>query len=70
MRAARRGRAGVRALPREPDRIVGVRLRFNETQLREQVRAGGAALNAATRLWRMPLRTATHIGLLDRVVQN
>jgi hypothetical protein len=43
---------------------------FNETQLRHQVRDCGATWDAPARLWRMPLRAATQLGLLDRVVKN
>ena len=52
------------------ERIVGVRVGFNETQLRQQVRDSGAKWDAPACLWRMPLRTAKRLGLLDRVVQN
>lgn len=52
------------------ERIVGVRVGFNETQLRQQVRDSGATWDARARLWRMPLRAAKGLGLLDRVVQN
>ena len=52
------------------ERIVGVRVGFNETQLRQQVRDSGATWDARARLWRMPLRAARQLGLLDRVVEN
>jgi hypothetical protein len=50
--------------------IVGVRVAFDETQLRQQVRGSGAKWDAPARLWRMPLRAVRQLGLLDRVVQN
>jgi hypothetical protein len=59
--AARNGKA---------ERIVGVRVGFNETQLRQQVRDSGAKWDAPARPWRMPLRAARQLGLLDRVVQS
>jgi hypothetical protein len=52
------------------ERIVGVRVGFNEAQLRQQVRDSGAKWDAPARLWRMPLRAARQLGLLDRVVEN
>jgi hypothetical protein len=55
---------------RKAERIVGVRVGFNETQLRQQVRDSGARWDAPARLWRMPLRAAKQLGLLDRVIEN
>ena len=52
------------------ERIVGVRVGFSETQLRQQVRDSGVKWDAPARLWRMSLRAAKQLGLLDRVVQN
>ncbi len=52
------------------ERIVDVRVGFYETRLREHVRDRGAKWDAPARLWRMPLRAAKRLGLLDRVVQN
>jgi hypothetical protein len=52
------------------ERIVGVREGLNETQLRQQVRDSGDTWDARARPWRMPLRAARQLRLLDRVVQN
>jgi len=60
----------VEARSGKAERIVGVRVGFNETQLRQQVRNSGAKWDAPARLWRMPLRAAKQLGLLDRVVKN
>ena len=60
----------VEARSGKADRIVGVRVGFNETQLRQQVRDSGATWDARARLWRMPVRAARQLGLLDRVVEN
>jgi hypothetical protein len=60
----------VEARSGKADRIVGVRVGFNETQLRQQVRDSGAKWDASARLWRMPLRAAKRLDLLERVVQN
>jgi hypothetical protein len=52
------------------ERIVGVRVGFEETRLRQQVRDNGSRWDAPARLWRMPLRSAKRLALLVRVVQN
>jgi hypothetical protein len=59
----------VKARNGKAERNVGVRVGFNETQLRQQVR-DRAKWDPSARLWRMPLRAARQLGLLDRVVQN
>jgi hypothetical protein len=52
------------------ERIVGVRVGFDETQLCKKVRGSGTKWVARARLWRMPLRFGRQLGLLDRVVQT
>jgi hypothetical protein len=53
---------------RARDRVVGVRIRYEETQLRSVARANGATWDGTARLWRMPLRAAKRLGLAERVV--
>jgi len=50
-----------------PNRMVLVRVAYNEADLRRQVKAqGGQWLNSKQR-WRMPYRVAQELGLSDRV---
>ena len=55
---------------RRPDRIVGVRVRFEETALQTQVKEHGAKWDKPAKLWRMPHRAALKLGLQDRIVQR
>jgi hypothetical protein len=52
------------------DGIVGVRIGYEESQLRALAREHGATWDRAARLWRMPLRAAKRLGWTDRVVQQ
>lgn len=50
-------------------RIVGVRITFNEEELRLRARNAGAKWDKEARLWRMPLSVAHALGLTGRVVE-
>jgi hypothetical protein len=52
------------------DRIVGVRIGCDETQLPAIARESGATWDRAARLWRMPLRTAKRLRVAERVVDE
>ena len=52
------------------DRLVGVRVRYAEAELRQVVRDHGAIWDQRAGLWRMPLRIATRLGLRERIVQT
>jgi len=54
---------GVRAAQVEGDRYVGVRLRYEETPLRQEGRAAGARGAATRNLWLLPGSGALRIGL-------
>lgn len=49
------------------DRIVGVRIGYGEKSLQSVARASGATWDAKAKVWRMPHRIATRLGLLERV---
>lgn len=50
-------------------RVVGVRIRFEEEELRLRVRNAGARWDKEAKLWRMPLSVACALGLTKRVVE-
>jgi hypothetical protein len=52
------------------DRIVGVRVRLEECELRDKVKQTGATWDRDAKLWRMPLRAATRLGLKERIVDK
>ena len=52
------------------DRIIGVRVRYEETTLQSAVRASGATWDKPAKLWRMPYRVALGLGLRDRIVER
>ena len=47
--------------------IVGVQIKFSESKLREQARQQGASWDAKVRLWRMPMSTASKLGIVNRI---
>ena len=49
------------------NRIVGVKINYGEVSLRVAARAGGATWDANAKLYRMPHRLATRLGLLERI---
>ena len=52
------------------DRIVGVRVLYEETALQSAVRASGATWGKPAKLWRMPYSVALGLGLQDRIVET
>ncbi|MGH8796130.1 MAG: hypothetical protein ACREXI_03665 [Caldimonas sp.] len=54
-------------IQRRPDRVVGVRINFGEKSLQASAKAGGATWDSTFKLWRMPHRLASRLGLLERV---
>ncbi|MFA6956708.1 MAG: hypothetical protein WC538_12630 [Thermoanaerobaculia bacterium] len=58
---------GVRAAQVEGDRFVGVRLRYEETELRQRVREAGGRWDARRKLWWLAWSSALRIGVADRV---
>ena len=52
------------------DRIVGVRVLYEETTLQSAVRASGATWDKPTKLWRMPYHVALGLGLRDWIVET
>lgn len=57
-------------IQRRSDRVVGVRIGPGEKQLQVAARASGAKWDSSKKLWRMPLRTATRLGLHERVART
>ena len=49
------------------DQLVGVQVGYGEKALQSQVKAAGGVWDPASRLWRLPQRTARRLGLSDRV---
>jgi hypothetical protein len=49
---------------------VGVRLGYEEEELRAKVKAAGAYWRKDEKLWEMPHETATRLGLWKRVVRS
>lgn len=49
------------------DSLVGVRVGFPETELRERVKAAGAKWDGEACLWRMPRSLAQTLGLVTRI---
>jgi hypothetical protein len=58
------------APPRRRDKYtpVFVRIRFEETHLRERVKAAGAHWDPDRLLWMMPFNKAVGLGLEDRII--
>ena len=55
---------------KRPDRIVGIRVHYEETALRSTVRAKGAKWDRPAKLWRLPYRVAVRLGLRERIIEN
>lgn len=53
---------------RVPEDMVGVRIAFSETALRERIKAAGAIWRPRQRLWEVDWRTVLDLGLQGRVV--
>lgn len=52
------------------DRIVGVRVRYEETSLQTAVKASGAKWDKPAKLWRLPYRVAVGLGLRERIIEK
>ena len=55
---------------RRPDRVVGVRIGYEEGSLQSAVRASGAKWDKPAKLWRLPYRVAVGLGLRERIVEK
>lgn len=53
---------------RVPEDMVGVRIAFSETALRERIKAAGAIWRPRQRLWEVDWKTVLDLGLQGRVV--
>jgi len=51
----------------DPNPMVGVRIFFREPDIRQQAKPAGAIWRPRHKLWEMPWRTATSLGLADGV---
>jgi hypothetical protein len=58
---------GARAHRIDPGRMVGVRLRYEETELRQRVRGAGGQWDARRKLWWMTWLNALRLGVAERV---
>jgi len=65
-RRVRRPRAP--STPTDPNPMVGVRIFFRESDVRERAKAAGAIWRPRHKLWEMDWRTARSLGLANRVV--
>ena len=52
------------------ERVVGVRVHYEEAALQGAVKANGAKWDKAAKLWRMPRRVAVKLGLQSRIVEK
>jgi hypothetical protein len=52
------------------DRIVRIRLRYDESALRTKLRARGAEWDPLAKLWCLPYKVADQLGLRERIVKN
>lgn len=59
-----------RASRRTPTDMVGVRISYSETELRERVKIAGGIWRARHRLWEIDWKTVRELGLQDRVVDE
>jgi hypothetical protein len=59
-----------RAPRRTPNDMVGVRINYSETELRERVKNAGGIWRARQRLWEIDWKTVRELGLHDRVVDD
>lgn len=55
---------------KRPDRIVGVRIAYEEGSLQSAVKASGAKWDRPSKLWRLPYRVAMGLGLAERIVEK
>ena len=51
-----------------PSLTVGLRVSYNEKELRERIKAAGVRWDPKARLWKTSLRKAIELGLADRVI--
>ena len=61
-------RAQPRAPRRRDDNIVAVRIRYDETELRERAKRLGAIWRPAQKVWEITWGDARRLGIADRVV--
>lgn len=52
------------------DQLVGVRVGFNEGQLRSVVKAAGATWDQNSKVWRMPMKVVRLLNLRDRIIEK
>ena len=55
---------------REPQDMVGVRIGYTETELRERIKSAGAIWRPRQRLWEIDWKTVRDLGLQARVVDD
>jgi hypothetical protein len=53
-----------------PNKIIYVRVNYDETYLRRLVGAAGGRWNRIRKLWELPYRAVVELGLEDRVVDQ
>ena len=49
------------------DKIMNIRLKYNEIEFRKQIIAAGGRWNAKSQLWELPYREVSRLGLADRI---
>ncbi len=54
----------------DADRLVGVRVAYQEEALRRSIRTAGGQWDAQTRLWWLPLHTTVQLGLQSRIARQ
>lgn len=65
-----RPRVGARVKARNAHDLVGVRIAFNETELRRRAKDAGAIWRPRHRLWEMRWKSVRELGLENRVAKT
>ena len=54
----------------KPDQLVGIKVGYNEGQLRAVVKAAGATWDKNAGVWRMPLKAVRMLNLRERITEK
>jgi hypothetical protein len=54
----------------KPDSMVGVRIEFDELEIREKARNAGGRWSKNEHLWKLPFKSVKKLGLQNRIVEK
>jgi hypothetical protein len=54
----------------KPEQVVGVKVGYNEGQLRAVIKAAGATWDKQAGVWRMPMKIARQLNLRERIAEK